>query len=221
LSKNSDEGDAYSFCSSPSIKISKIRDLLIKMPDYASYVLTNVNDLIVELFAISGSGTFFKLSESVKIFHNSIEDRHNLNMKTISDLMESSFEKKLKEDYIQNLFKQKPIILVTESYSAMAIITKIAINGEQLDHPYLDKFCVAPRNQGHGLADLLFDSLRKEFKTLFWRSKLTNPINVWYFKQSQGSWKTDKWILFWYGLENHASIHQMIKYITNFEASFY
>ena len=182
------------------------------MPSYTSYVLTNVNDMIAELFTNSGRGTFFKLSEPIRKSCN-LKD---LDIEKMSALIETSFGKKLKEDFFASLSTRNPVIFVNDSYTALAIVTRPF----ELEPAYLDKFCVAPQNQGHGLADLLWESLSCEFETLFWRSRVTNPINTWYFRRAHGSWKTDKWILFHFGLDDPSASKKMLDYVNNLEASF-
>ena len=108
------------------------------MPDHASYVITDIHSMIAELFTNIGRGTYFKRSESVIRFN----DLDGLDLTKVRTIIENSFEKKLKEDYFERLAKRKPVIFVTENYSALAIVTK-----EFKDYAYLDKFCVATRHQ--------------------------------------------------------------------------
>lgn len=45
--------------------------------------------------------------------------------------------------------------------------------------PYLDKFVVSSSRQGQGSGQMLWECLRQDLQTLFWRSRVTNPINPW------------------------------------------
>lgn len=45
--------------------------------------------------------------------------------------------------------------------------------------PYLDKFVVSASRQGQGSGEMLWECLRRDLQTLFWRSRVTNPINPW------------------------------------------
>jgi acetylglutamate kinase len=47
---------------------------------------------------------------------------------------------------------------------------------------------------------------------LFWRSRAGNPINSWYFDQSQGSYRSDQWIVFWYGLSSYDAIRKCVEH---------
>jgi acetylglutamate synthase len=121
-----------------SIDVKLIRNLLSQMPNYTSYVVTNINDMIAELFTNSGRGTFFKLSETILVTDNLKE----MDMRKMTSLLERSFNKKLKREFFETLSERKPVFFRDENYSALAIVTR------QIDgFPYLDKFCVAPENQ--------------------------------------------------------------------------
>lgn len=76
------------------------------------------------------------------------------------------------------------------------------------------------QKKGHGLADLLWDEIKKDNTRLFWRSKSYNPINSWYFRRAKGSWNTNDWILFWYGINDPMISTELIKYSLDLEISF-
>jgi len=128
-----------------------IKELLKSMPDYTSYIMTNVNDMIAELFTNIGKGTYFKISERV-ITTNNIKE---LDMEKIKQMIEESFEKRLKQDYFNLLEKRSPFIYLTENYSALAIVTK-ALN----DYNYLDKLCVTTQKQVNSFGLVLTSCLR-------------------------------------------------------------
>lgn len=61
-------------------------------------------------------------------------------------------------------------------YNAAAILTtEPVLEGT----PYLDKFVVSSSRQGQGSGQMLWECLRRDLQTLFWRSRVTNPINPW------------------------------------------
>ncbi len=109
----------------------------------------------------------------------------------INALLEASFGKKLVADYFNS-----PVatIILEENYNGIAIVKKV--DGV----PYLDKLAVVPELQGNGLAKELMDKLKEEFPQMIWRAKKSNPINGWYFKNSDGHFRVGEWTIFWYGL---------------------
>jgi acetylglutamate synthase len=120
------------------VTIDQIRSLLSSMPDNTSYVITDINSIIAELFTNVGRGTYFKISKSILRFKN-LKDVDLFKLKT---MIESSFKKKLKYDYFEKLSKRNPLIFITENYSAAAIVTR-----ELDNYAYLDKFCVDTHHQ--------------------------------------------------------------------------
>lgn len=66
--------------------------------------------------------------------------------------------------------------------------------------PYLCKFSVHPKAQGTGIADILWQTIRRDHADLFWRSRADNNINNWYFQRAHGNCRVDRWKVFWYGL---------------------
>lgn len=61
-------------------------------------------------------------------------------------------------------------------YNAAAILTLEPVLGGT---PYLDKFVVSSSRQGQGSGQMLWECLRRDLQMLFWRSRVTNPINPW------------------------------------------
>lgn len=72
------------------VTIDQIRSLLSSMPDDTSYVITDINSIIAELFTNVGRGTYFKMSKSILRFEN-LKDVDLFKLKT---MIESSFKKK-------------------------------------------------------------------------------------------------------------------------------
>ncbi|MEZ4462889.1 MAG: hypothetical protein R3E66_24810, partial [bacterium] len=69
--------------------------------------------------------------------------------------------------------------------------------------PYLDKFAVTPKAQGEGLGASVWNRMRADYPELYWRSRSANPVNAWYFQQSEGTFRNDSWTVFWYGIQDY------------------
>jgi acetylglutamate kinase len=52
--------------------------------------------------------------------------------------------------------------------------------------------------------------MREETPTLFWRSRHGNGVNHFYYAESDGCLKQEKWKAFWYGLEGFAEIEKAV-----------
>src|SRR5690606_17347695 len=75
---------------------------------------------------------------------------------------------------------------------------------------YLDKFAVLDDAQGEGLGRAVWNVMREETPALFWRSRHHNPVNIFYYAESDGCIKQEKWKVFWYGLEGFERIGRCV-----------
>lgn len=181
------------------LKLQEIKELLDELPHSSSVSITSPEHLARELFTHRGSGTLVQRGERVRCLA-SFDDADRDRLRT---LLESCFQRKLDPDY----FSKKACyrLYLSDSYRATAIIT---VEGEI---PYLDKFAVTKEAQGIGLGAALWLRMRGDLPRMFWRSRSENPINPWYFERSQGSYRTDVWTVFWYGLEDFAQVKWCIE----------
>ena len=53
--------------------------------------------------------------------------------------------------------------------------------------------------QGEGLGRAVWQLMREQNPTLFWRSRHGNPVNIFYYAESDGCIKREKWKVYWYG----------------------
>ncbi|KFO25269.1 N-acetylglutamate synthase, mitochondrial [Fukomys damarensis] len=102
-------------------------------------------------------------------------------------------------------------------YNAAAILTVEPVLGGT---PYLDKFVVSASRQGQGSGEMLWECLRRDLQTLFWRSRVTNPINPWYFRHSDGSFSNKQWIFFWFGLADIRDSYELVNHAKGLPDSF-
>jgi acetylglutamate kinase len=50
----------------------------------------------------------------------------------------------------------------------------------------------------------------KENPRFFWRARIDNEVNPWYFARSDGAFKNEKWVVFWCGIEGFADIQRCV-----------
>ncbi|CAH2302629.1 N-acetylglutamate synthase, mitochondrial [Pelobates cultripes] len=186
-------------------QVTVIVDLLNRLPASSSAVITSARCLLSELFSNKGSGTLFKNAERMLRF-DSLEE---IDTERLVSLVNRSFQKKLKEDYIKSVGSRLNSVYLSEGYNAAAIVTTEPVLGGT---PYLDKFVVSAGKQGHGSGQMLWECLRQDLQTLFWRSRATNPINSWYFKNSDGSFSNKQWIFFWLGLADIRDSYELVNH---------
>ncbi|XP_051573537.1 N-acetylglutamate synthase, mitochondrial [Myxocyprinus asiaticus] len=194
-------------------RVCTIAQLLSQLPFESSAVVTSANTLLTELFSHKGSGTLFKNGDPIHRY-SSLDD---IDVGRLLALINKSFEKKLKEDYVAALKGRLHSIYLSEGYSAAAIITTEPVNGGT---PYLDKFVVSSSKQGQGTGQILWECIRQDLGKLFWRSRTTNHINSWYFKHCDGSFVNGHWIVFWFGLPDIRESYELVEYAKHLPDSF-
>ncbi|WIH03688.1 acetylglutamate kinase [Xanthomonas translucens pv. graminis] len=180
------------------VKIEQIKDLLDRLPLESSVSITRPADLAKELFTHKGSGTLVRRGEKVLRATAWSE----LDTQRLKSLIESSFGRTLVPDYFDKTRLLRAY--VSENYRAAVILT------HEDGYTYLDKFAVLDDAQGEGLGRAVWNVMREETPQLFWRSRHNNPVNIFYYAESDGCFKQEKWKVFWYGLENFEQIQHCV-----------
>lgn len=193
------------------VKLKEIKELLDRLPDSTSVSITSPDHLAKELFTHQGSGTLVRMGEQVRLFHSfDLVDTARL-----EKLLETCFGRELAPDYFATKVLDR--LYLTDSYRATAIITR---EKPGPDVPYLDKFAVTQEAQGQGLGASLWGRMRREVPRLYWRSRSGNPINPWYFLQAGGCYRSEKWVVFWYGLDSYEEIRACVENALALPATF-
>jgi bifunctional N-acetylglutamate synthase/kinase len=183
------------------VKIEQIHDLLMQLPPSSSVSITRPDDLAKELFTHRGSGTLVRRGERIRCIKNGWG---KLDLDRLKHLIESGFGRKLTADYFE---KTRPWrVYVSEHYRAALILTRE--NGMA----HLDKFAVMDDAQGEGLGRAAWQVMRSENPQLFWRSRRGNGINDFYFSESDGCIKGERWHVFWYGLERFEDVRFAVEH---------
>lgn len=182
------------------VKIEQIHDLLMALPPSSSVSITRPDELAKELFTHRGSGTLIRRGEKIRCYTS----WKKLDLARLTKLIESGFGRKLAPDYFE---RTKPYrIYLSEHYRAALILTR----EDGIAH--LDKFAVADDAQGEGLGRAAWLVMKAENPQLFWRARPNNPVNDFYFAESDGCVKGEKWNVFWYGLERFEEIRYAIEH---------
>lgn len=176
------------------VKIEQIKELLDALPITSSVSMTKPSELAKELFTHKGSGTLVKRGEKVLRF----DSWDGVDLARMKSLVESSFGRTLVADYFDKTAPHR--IYVSETYRAAMVITR------EEGFAYLDKFAVLDEAQGEGLGRAVWNVARDENPQMFWRSRHNNQVNIFYYSESDGCYKQDKWKLFWYGIHDFNDI---------------
>lgn len=181
-----------------TFKIERMKQLLDGLPMESSISITNPANLAQELFTHKGSGTLIRRGERV-LRATSWEE---LDLTRLRALIESSFGRRVVDDYFQRTRLLRAHI--SEHYRAAIILT------EEDGVPYLDKFAVLDEAQGEGLGRAVWKVMREETPQLFWRSRHNNQVNIFYYAQSDGCFKQERWKVFWCGLTDFSQIEKCV-----------
>ncbi len=186
LNSSIDQINSASFKTSDSLlTLVQARELLQSMPTETSISVTSVQNLVKELFTYKGAGTLIRLEEKVEM-----RSEFDSELKTkLANLIQASFDRELKPEYFEAIDLDK--LFISESATAIAVVLK---NDKGL--PYLDKFIVTPQAQGIGLGKVIWKKLNQEYKQLYWRARINNPINNWYLRQADSTKRQGEWIVF-------------------------
>ncbi|XP_034750983.1 N-acetylglutamate synthase, mitochondrial [Etheostoma cragini] len=195
-------------------RVSAIARLLNQLLTESSAVITSADTLLTELFSHRGSGTLFKNGDPIHRY-SSLD---GIDVDRLLALINKSFDKSLRRDYIDTLKGRLHSIYLSEDYSAAAIVTMEPVNSGT---PYLDKFVVSSSQQGQGTSHILWECVRQDLGKLFWRSRATNRINPWYFKHCDGSYVNGVWTVFWFGLTDIRDSYELVEYAKDLPDSFH
>ncbi|XP_059582235.1 N-acetylglutamate synthase, mitochondrial [Alligator mississippiensis] len=194
-------------------QIQLIAQLLSHLPPESSAVITSAHTLLAELFSYKGAGTLFQSTERI-LRAKSLDE---VDQDRLVTLINTAFGRTLRGDYLASLQPRLRSIYFSEGYNAAAIVTEESVLGST---PYLDKFVVSASKKGQGCGQALWECIRQDLHVLFWRSRITNPINPWYFKHSDGSFSHCQWIFFWFGLSDLRDSYELVSHAQAIPDSF-
>ena len=182
------------------VKIEQIKQLLDRLPLSSSVSITQPAELAKELFTHKGSGTLVRRGERVL----QADTWGALDLPRLRELIESAFGRRLLPDYFERTRLHRAY--VSENYRAAILLTAEDAG------IYLDKFAVLDEAQGEGLGRAVWQVMREQNPWLFWRSRRGNPVNPFYYAESDGCLKQPKWKVFWYGMENFDDIRRCVEH---------
>ncbi|MDV3254248.1 MAG: acetylglutamate kinase [Lysobacter sp.] len=174
------------------VKIEQIKQLLDRLPLSSSVSITRPAELAKELFTHKGSGTLVRKGERV-LQAGSWDE---LDLPRLRTLIESAFGRRLAPDYFERTRLRRAY--VSENYRAAVVL--VDGGDEAGGETYLDKFAVLDDAQGEGLGRAVWQVMREQNPRVFWRSRHGNPVNAFYYAESDGHFRQEAWNVFWYGI---------------------
>jgi acetylglutamate kinase len=182
------------------VKLEQIHDLLMDLPSSTSLSITTPDEMAKELFTHRGSGTLVRRGEQVLSF----DSWDGVDTGRLRGVVESSFGRRLVPDYFERTRPHR--VYVSEHYRAAIVLTRAG------ELTYMDKFAVGEEAQGDGLGRAMWEVVRAENPSLFWRSRRGNGVNTFYFANADGTRKEGDWTVFWYGITDWQAIRFAVEH---------
>lgn len=180
-------------------KLELIHDLLERLPRTSSVSITSPDLLARELFTHKGSGTLVRRGERI-VLHDALD---TVDCPRLAGLLAAAFGRPPVADYFER--KKFWRIYLADSFRAAAVLT------DEGPVPYLDKFAVTSEAQGEGIGGSLWQRLARDVPRLYWRARVENPINPWYFQRADGSYTRGDWTVFWVGVSDFSTIQECVE----------
>ncbi|XP_067934757.1 N-acetylglutamate synthase, mitochondrial-like [Watersipora subatra] len=186
-------------------RFTKVWGMLKVLPKQSSYVITSARDVLTELLTQRGVGTMFKRVVPVKKY-KSLQDplsdgqaEPKILLDVLPALVASAFEKSASKSYWNLLPADLDAVYLTDDVKACAIVRHLPM---MPGVAYLDKFAVSREERGNFNIEILWQQLKHDYKSLFWRSRHDNIFNNWYEARSDGVVKVGYYHIFWFGLSS-------------------
>jgi acetylglutamate kinase len=201
------------------LKLQEVKQLLDELPHSSSVSITSPDHLARELFTHRGAGTLVRLGERIERLDGPDAFRARVDRTRLRALVEECFQRRLAAEYFEH--KRFFRVYLADSYRATAILTEepVADGAGGAPVPYLDKFAVTQEAQGIGIGGSIWARMRRDNPRLFWRSRNDNPVNPWYFEHADGSYKSERWTVFWYGLGGFAEAQACVAHALTLPAT--
>jgi acetylglutamate synthase len=167
--------------------LADARRLVLELvPHKLTVSVTAPLDLLRELFTVKGAGTL--LRRGAAITRRGLGD---VDPARLAALLASSFGRPVRPEFFDTPSAE---VYLEEGYRGTAVLVETDLGA------YLSKFAVEREAQGEGLGRDLWDAVRAEHPTLFWRARPTNAIGAWYAQIADGLMRFSEWTVFWKGL---------------------
>ena len=158
--------------------------LLDHLAHPCTFALTSPLDLLRELFTTAGAGTLVRRAARIE----SHSDYRSIDAPRLKAMLESAFNKPLTPGFLERPISR---VYLEAEYRGAATVIETELGA------YMSKFAVGRQAQGEGIGRDVWAALVDDYPTVFWRSRETNPVNVWYTKQCDGMARSGGWQVFW------------------------
>ncbi|BGP51025.1 hypothetical protein JCM10450v2_006951 [Rhodotorula kratochvilovae] len=191
------------------LKLREIKELLDHLPRASSVAIISPDNLQKELFTDSGAGTL--LRRGYKLYkHTSIEGVGQDRLRRVlaeRDEDVTSGRKSVAQVLSELEKSQAPYTIYgDEPCDVVAIVSH-----PEGQVPVMTKFLANQNAIQNGVTDNVFNSVRKDFKRLFWTAKADDENKAWHFERADGSFTRNGRSLFYYGVQDAGEVERLVK----------
>ena len=189
------------------LKLREIKELLDHLPRSSSVAIISPDALQKELFTDSGAGTL--LRRGYKLYkHDTIEGVGQDRLRTVLTERDEDVTsgRKSAAEVLSGLAKSDFTIYGDEPFDVVAIVS----------HPVgevavLTKFLPSANGILNGVVDNVWNSIKKDYKKLFWTVKADDENKAWHFERADGSFTRNGMSLFYYGIQDVGEVERMVR----------
>ncbi|GAA5911308.1 hypothetical protein JCM8208_004328 [Rhodotorula glutinis] len=191
------------------LKLREIKELLDHLPRASSVAIISPDNLQKELFTDSGAGTL--LRRGYKLYkHQSIEGVGQDRLRRVlaeRDEDVTSGRKSVAQVLSELEKSHAPYTIYgDEPCDVVAIVSH-----PEGQVPVMTKFLANQNAIQNGVTDNVFNSVRKDFKRLFWTAKADDENKAWHFERADGSFTRNGRSLFYYGVQDAGEVERLVK----------
>lgn len=189
------------------LKLREIKELLDHLPRSSSVAIISPDALQKELFTDSGAGTL--LRRGYKLYKkDSIEGVGGDALRRVLGERDEEVTsgRKSVAQVLTAMKKDSFTIYGDEPFDVVAVVSHPV--GET---PVLTKFLPSANGILNGITDNVFNSIRKDFKKLFWTARADDENKAWHFERADGSFTRNGKSLFYYGVQDAGEVEQIVK----------
>lgn len=154
----------------------------------ATVTVASPLSILRELFTVRGEGTLIKLGSAIQ----TVSGYEALARDRLETLLSDAFGRAV----LPHFWSRAPLQVYLEAdYRGVALLEP------GRDAAFLSKFAVLPIAQGEGLGQDLWWALSKDYPAVYFRARVSNPINAWYRTVCDGMHRAGEWIVYWRGVK--------------------
>ena len=189
------------------LKIREIKDLLDHLPRSSSVAIISASMLQKELFTDSGAGTLIR--RGYKLYkRDSIEGVGTDRLRLVFQERDAEIVSggKTVAEVFGELKKSPYTVYGDEPFDVVAVVSH-----PEGEVPILTKLLASRTGVLNAVLDNVWNSIKKDYKRLFWTIKADDENKAWHFERADGSFTRNGRTLFYYGINDMGELEKLVR----------